>query len=375
MKKNVKLILIILVVIIALTGFILYKNSPVVVRTLPVNPKTAELSFTEQGIVLAQRYLDVFSTVSGEIKGIYVAEGQQINEGDLICKIDDAAFQFELRQMEGNIRSCELEINNLLAETQRQKEHIVNMKTLYDSGFISKYDYEDAVQTGEGMETGLETKRQQLKNMQLNSEHLRKKINETVIVSPICGTVTVLNVKDTNIASTQAPIATIAGGKDCIIEVYVSVRDIEAVAPGKKVDLVLEGRRANQKVSGTVLFVENQAVVKISALGTEERKVKVNIVPNAQDILKDGYEVDVNFYYYQEEDKLTVPKAALFRENDLDMVWVVLDGKAQKVQVKKGMELRTEFVIEDGIGGNSVVIADANVSGLKDGVRIRNTNT
>jgi len=370
MKKNVKLILIILVVIIALTGFILYKNSPVVVRTLPVNPKTAELSFTEQGIVLAQRYLDVFSTVSGEIKGIYVAEGQQINEGDMICKIDDAAFQFELRQMEGSIRSCELEINNLLAETQRQKEHIENMKTLYDSGFISKYDYEDSVQIGESMETGLETKRQQVKNIQLNIEHLRKKINETTIVSPICGTVTALNIKDTNIAGTQAPIATIAGGKDCVVETYVSVRDIEAVRPGNKVDLVLEGRRTNQGISGTVLFIENQAVVKLSALGTEERKVKVNIVPSEQDILKDGYELDVNFYYYQEENKLTVPKAALFRENDLDMVWVVMDGKAQKAQVRKGMELRTEFVIEDGLGENAVVIADANVSGLKDGVRI-----
>ena len=375
MKKNVKLVLIILGLIIAVVGLILYKNSPVAVRTLPVNPKTAELSFTEQGIVLAQRYLDVFSTVSGEIKSIYVIEGQHINEGDLICKIDDSSFQFELRQMEGSIRNCELEINNLLAETQRQKEHIENMKTLYDSGFISKYDFEDAVQTGENMETGFETKRQQLKNMQLNVEQLRKKLNETAIVSPICGTVTALNIKDTNIAGTQAPIATIAGGKDCVIEVYVSVRDIEAVRPGNKVDLVLEGRRANQKISGTVLFVENQAVVKVSALGTEERKVKVNVVPNEQDILKDGYEVDVNFYYYQEENKLTVPKAALFRENDLDMVWVVFDGKAQKTQVQKGMELRTEFVIEGGLGKNSIVIADANVSGLKEGVRIRHTNT
>ena len=52
------------------------------------------------------------------------------------------------------------------------------------------------------------------------------------------------------------------------------------------------------------------------------------------------------------------------------MVWAVMDGEAQKVQVQKGIELRTEFVIEDGIGENSVVIADANVSGLKDGVRI-----
>ena len=52
------------------------------------------------------------------------------------------------------------------------------------------------------------------------------------------------------------------------------------------------------------------------------------------------------------------------------MVWVVMDGKAQKVQVQKGMELRTEFVIEDGIRENTIIIAEANVSGLKDGVRI-----
>jgi hypothetical protein len=106
-------------------------------------------------------------------------------------------------------------------------------------------------------------------------------------------------------------------------------------------------------------------------LGIEERKVKVTVTPDMPNELNDGYNVDVKFHYYFEENKLTVPKTALFKENGVDMVWAVQNGRLVKIPVQKGVELRTEIVIDNGLIGGIIVITDCNLSGLKEGIKVR----
>jgi hypothetical protein len=122
-----------------------------------------------------------------------------------------------------------------------------------------------------------------------------------------------------------------------------------------------------------VSAIENSAEVKISALGIEERKVKVTVTPDMSNELNEGYNVDVKFHYYFEENKLAVPKTALFKENGVDMVWIVQNGRAVKTPIQKGAELRTEFVIDRGLNEGVIVITDCNLSGLKEGIKVRKT--
>jgi hypothetical protein len=55
------------------------------------------------------------------------------------------------------------------------------------------------------------------------------------------------------------------------------------------------------------------------------------------------------------------------------MVWAVQNGRLVKIPVQKGVELRTEFVIDSGLIEGGIVITDCNLASLKEGVRIRKT--
>ena len=329
MKKSLKRILLILIAAAAIAGGIYYKNMPMPLETTAINPKTAELSFTEQGFVLAQRQVEVYSTVSGEITLLNVVEGQHINQGDVLCRINDSQIE---------------------ADLERAKEKRETTESLYNAGYLPRQDLIDA---GNAV------------------NDLERNIRDTVIKAPVSGELSLLNIKDTNVVNAQTPIAIIAADRDCVVETYVYVKDISTIGIGKKAVIVLEGRYTNKEIPGTIISVDDHAVIQISVLGVEERKVKVTIAPDETGELKDGYDVDVRFNYYYEENKLAVPKTAVFKENDMDMLWIVRNGKAQKNQVQKGMELRTEFVIDAGLNQGDIVIDDSNVQGLKDGVRVK----
>jgi len=83
-----------------------------------------------------------------------------------------------------------------------------------------------------------------------------------------------------------------------------------------------------------------------------------------------GFETDVKFFIYKADNKIAVPKTALFRDGGRDMLWVVREGAALAIPVTKGMELRTETVIEAGLRGGDRVVTDANNKDLKNGVKI-----
>jgi HlyD family secretion protein len=205
-----------------------------------------------------------------------------------------------------------------------------------------------------------------------NIAQLEREISNSTVAATIDGTVTQLFAKNANIASSASPIAeiTVPGNN---IEVFVSTQDINSIRLGDVVDLTLKQRGEDIAFTGSVISVENRAEIRYSALGVEERKVKVLIAPdlgNIETALGIGFAVDVRFLLYREEGKFIVPKTALFKENREDRVWVVRDGVANSHGVLTGMELRTHTVVESGLVLGDFVVSDANNQSLRNGVRV-----
>ena len=200
---------------------------------------------------------------------------------------------------------------------------------------------------------------------------LEKQIADSTITAPISGIVTDLYIKDANAVQPFAPIAKISSLAENRVEVYVSTNDIDEVKVGAEVELALKRRDEDKVFTGRVIEIENRAVEKISSLGAVEKRVKVNISPDDAESFHVGYDVDVRFIFYKENNKLTVPKTAVFSNGDLDYVFVVAaDGKLETREIHKGRELRTEFVVENGVAVGDFVLTSADESGIREGVRV-----
>ena len=207
-----------------------------------------------------------------------------------------------------------------------------------------------------------------------NAAQIERQLQNTIISAPTDGIVTILHAQGANVVSAAQPVAEITVPGGMYVDVYVSTQDTSTIQVGDTVRMTLRQRTDDIEFEGRIVEIGSTAVVRLSALGIEERKVSVTIQPHlpADLNLGIGYAVDVSFYVYREENQLLVPRTALFRDNGQYMVWRVQNGEAQAIPVETGTNLRTETVILSGLVPGDFVVNDANNQDLRDGARLTN---
>ena len=462
---------------------------PLPVRMTEVRSQVAELTFMEQGIITAENTVLVFPTAQGELNGLYVREGQEIQVGEILLSVNDTALRLQLDQVRSGILGLEAQLSNvgvedaLMRQTlqanrnslqgelqainaqaeesyrayvshqesiyeqmriqqvlidqhqnelERVRDNFQRVESLYQSGVATRTDLESANAAITAADSLLEAAQGQLAliaagtpqttgerfegmrssinaqiagiNQQLAQDtttaarahfqaliaieqasiaRLEHELANTTVSAPISGTITTLHAQHTNFISAASPVAEITVAGSLTIDVYVSTQDVSSIQIGDTVGLTLRQRVGDVEFYGRITDIDNTAIVRLTALGIEERKVKVQIEPDipAEVQLGLGHAVDVTFYVFREENRLTVPRTAVFRYDSQEKVWVVLgdpagngngDGQVQLVPVVTGMELRTDIIIESGLAVGDFVVNDANNQDLREGVRVTN---
>ncbi len=321
--------------------------------------------------------------------------------------INSDALAYQISQIRSTIRSIEAEEKNtlvankekielqelVLAQGERELEAALESfekaKVLYDEGAISKEDYEEIERFVETQRVSLASIKQELVILKNgNTEYykaliqaqeasvakLRSDIENCNVRTTTSGTITELAAKNANMASGVSPVAVVATGGEKTIQLYISTKDVASIKEGDGVDIVLKRRGGDLLFPGRIKHIDSVASVRPSALGVLESRVRVEVEPlmgEDNTSFGIGYYADVKFYLYKEGGKLTVPKSALFEDNGKDKVFAVKGGRAIEVEVTKGMELRTETVIEEGLMAGDVVISDANDKNIKNGKKVQ----
>ena len=420
MKKSVKLIVLGFAVLVVAAGGVYTMTAPVVLPLTAVNAKAAELAFTEQGIVSAGNTISIFPLTQGKLLRVVVREGQAVREGDVLCEIDPSPLRLRAEELQAVIKGYEAQrraaeaqdrssgaiaadrrglqdslIEQNRRDVDRAREDLGKRERLYAEGGISLAEVDAARALVERCESALTVSLHELAVINAGSDssgmadyynalidsskaalgQVEREIDSCSVRATADGVVTSLPAKGANIVSAAAPVAEITVGEEAVIEAYISTQDLGYVREGGQVDLLFKRREGDILFHGQVIRVDTVAQTKLSALGGEERKVKVQIAPDRASAgsvpLGTGFSVDVKFIIYKEENQLAVPKAALYKDGGRDMLWLVRDGKAQAEEVTLGMELRTETVIKAGLAPGDFVVADANNPSLRNGLKVK----
>jgi HlyD family secretion protein len=144
------------------------------------------------------------------------------------------------------------------------------------------------------------------------------------------------------------------------IEIVVDLLSTDAVRvrPGARV--LLENWGGGQTLQGLVRRVEPSTFTKISALGVEEQRANVIIdfdCPHDQ-LVGDGYAIDVRIIVDHRQDVLVLPLGALVRAADGWAVYVVdSGGRARRRPVVTGARAAFEVEVLEGLtAGEQVVL-------------------
>ena len=323
--------------------------------------------------------------------------------------------------MDENIRLQNIVIEQSRMNVESAYNDVERARILFDAGFISRTEFEAVEQVLENHRISLATNEQTLEIInseasivdqsahfaslrrsiqsqiigidnsldQLSTEPMRRYFNALIesndltianlerlannstITSPVSGTVINLGVNYTNILNPAIPVAQIRTEADNLVEVFVSTANINDLSVGDIVDLTSVRQSGDVFYTGTIYSIEDNAEAMVSILGVEERRVKVLIEPDSSSSsFRSGFDIDVRFITYSEQNRISVPRTAIFENGEQSMVYIVENGSAKAVPVTPGVMLRTEVVIESGLNAGDVVIRDARQVGLSHGTRV-----
>ena len=87
------------------------------------------------GRISSSNAVNVIPLVSGEVKEVFVEEGDRVSEGQILFTIDNRVAQLQTDQAQLGIKSAQDSVDAL-------KKSLERMQSLYDAGAVSKSDLE-----------------------------------------------------------------------------------------------------------------------------------------------------------------------------------------------------------------------------------------
>jgi HlyD family secretion protein len=397
--------------ILILAAVIASTLMPLQGKLLTVHPEEFTKGFTEEGQILAAKEWPFYNAAPGKVGAILVQNGQRVNKGQVLLQIETTDLNYQLESLKAQLKSVEgqrlqtyrdpydalVKQQNLLIEQAKkdnlaQEQNLTRSKALYEAGAIPLSQYEDVQLQAERAKNFLEQQESALNLLYeqqapfqgtdlyfsgqadaLNAQihQLEEKIQDAKVTALQDGLVKDLSIKEGELVQQGQLLLNIYQSEGYKLESYVLASQSLEIKAGDPVDIIQDTGSGKKTLSGQVVSVDPSAIERISPLGLKENRVRVTLALNSKEPVVLGSSVDVKFITQQEANQLLVPKTALFPYENGEAVWVIRNGKAQIQPIVKGMENDLQVVIKEGLADGDQILLDTEVSGLKEGKRIK----
>ncbi|KZS39270.1 efflux transporter periplasmic adaptor subunit [Aquimarina aggregata] len=312
------------------------------------------------------------SEVSGEIIELPIKEGQQVQKGDLLVRINPDIIQSGLNRSQAALENVKAGLQQAEASLKEAKLSYDRNKGLFERGVISKADWDRAVSAYEVAEAAKQSAFYSVKSARATVNEAKDNLDRTTIYAPMNGTISKLSVElGERVVGTQqmagTEIVRVANLSNMEVEVDVNENDIVKISIGDST-LVEVDAYLKKEFKGLVTEIANSAENTISADQVTNFKVKVRILEESySDLTKDkpesyspfrpGMTATVDVITNKREKVIGVPISAIVIKNDTSSVRKTAnkekttnnsDKKFECVFIKDGEDAKLK-VIETGI--------------------------
>lgn len=294
---------------------------------------TAVLEAKEEAFVVAR--------ASGIIEEIMVEEGDYVEKGQVLAKLEPQRYKLNLQRAAANMQGIEKELTKI--------------NKVYSQKLVSDDTYDKITAQYESAKATLALAQLDLK--------------EATIVAPISGYIAERNAKVGNLTESfqRERMFHIVQIKDLYGIVHLPEKELSMVHKDQKATLTVTALN-NKKVSA---FVERISPVINSSTGTFKVTLRV---PNAEATLKAGMFTQVSLNYNTRENAILVPRKALLSLDDTVNVFVVDDnGIAKKQLVKIGYQEGDVVQVLEGLDAQQNVVITGHQN-LKDNALVNVVN-
>lgn len=313
----------------------------------------APLVITGSGTVAAWQEAPIGAEVGGlTATAVLADEGQYVEQGQPLLKMNDAVLRAQLQQAQAGIQSARAQAVEAERAYQRYKE-------LFDKGYASQSALDQK-------EAAYKTAQAQVATAEASAAQAQTQLNQTVVRAPVSGLITSRTAVAGQIVSPGTELFRIV--RDNRIEMNMEVVETELSALKAGMSATVTGE-TGQTVTGTVRVV-TPAVNQQTRLGY----ARISIPADAG--FKPGQFARASITVGEQPAVLIPQKAVVYQQNQPVAFVVGANNKVSGRKVKTGERRGDAIVIASGVSaGEKVVTSGAGFLVDGDAVRVSRTTT
>jgi RND family efflux transporter MFP subunit len=277
---------------------------------------------------------EILARVSGLVLEINAEEGDLVEKGQVLLRIEDDEYRHRLNQ-------AEIELDNQRALFER-------MKKMYDQKLV-------AAEAHDSQQSALQA-------AEAARDLAAFELSLTQVTAPFRGRVILRSVDQGRTVSNGTVLFTMADLSRLLARVHVPSREFRNINVGQQV--ILESDASRETLEGRIFLIS-------PVIDPDSGTIKVTVeIKKYPDRIRPGDFVEVRIRTDRHEDTILVPKNAVVTEKGEQVAYVVTDDKASRRPVTVGFQDDKQAEILSGISEGDLVVIQGQRS-LSDGQPVK----
>jgi membrane fusion protein (multidrug efflux system) len=288
------------------------------------------------GSIAANEIVELKAETEGIIQEILFDEGQKVDKGQLLIRLDDTKLAATVAEAESSFKLSQ-------ANFERAKQ-------LVEDRLISRQEYDQASATFDLNRATLELKRRQFKDARIHA--------------PFAGITGARRVSPGQVIARETVLTMLVDLDPVKVEVNVPERFLQQIKVGLPLEFSVAAF-AGEKFHGEVYFVSPQINENLRTALVKAR------ISNPDNKLLGGMFASLNLTLQVREAAIVIPEPAIMSSGDRFSVFVVdADGNAQIRPIEVGIRLAGKAEVIKGLNAGEQVVVEG-VQKLRPGAPVK----
>ncbi len=330
--------------------------------------RTIVETVTASGEIEPETQVVVSSEVSGEIVFLGAEEGESVQKGQVLVRINPESMIAQREQAEASILSAKTRVASSKAGMLKAQTEYKRLKNLHEKKLVTDQELETAESQVQITEADHEAAQYQVQQAEASYRQVQESVKKTTIVSPISGVVTKLNMKVGEkvvgaIQMTGTEIMTVADLS--VIEAVVDVveTDVVGVDVGDEAEIEVDAF-GSQKFRGIVSRIANSATS--TGMGTQDQLTNFEVRLRFLDPdprFRPGMRATAFITTEKKENVITVPiQSVTTRKKKVE---IETDENVRDLRMKDEGDERKPQTVVFVVQGDSVMLKEVS-TGIQD---------
>jgi len=321
------------------------------------------------GRIQAKHSVNIIARVNGWLQESHFKEGDTVKKGQKLFSIEPDEYIFAANNAQATV-------NENRAIFQNSEMELARAKQLLKEDFVSQEYYDNALTTRNKHRAALDGSIAQLNKAKLN-------LSYTNIIAPMDGRIgNILISKGNYVTASSGNLATIYTTDP--MRVTFTLKSSDFVQFKKHIAEQDEKKANTELITVSLRLSDNSIYEKTGKIEYADNKIDETtgsitfraIFDNPHEILIHGDYVGVILKVNKEKKVMLIPQSATKTDVGTGYyVWVVQDGKAVKRNIVVNKNIDNNWVVEDGLNIDDVIITKGIQNVYKTGQAVNIVNS